>query len=396
MAFQGANIILPVFSPTDPANITDLEWDSFEDEAMTAWRALNFANNAMDPNYVNPAMNPAFAASPADSPGRLFAAMGISVQLANLNNAYHNMRNARIVNPPPAPVAPAAPAAPAALAAPAAPAAPVSRHKATPPSEYHGKTNKAKTFMNECENYFVQMPMNDELRIRAVLQLMKDDAAQWKDEQLEAFNIIPLPFQLTSWINFKAAFRTRFYDPREVERAQAELAAGKIKQTTSVRIFVDQIREKTSKAGWGTDAQRMSYIRLGLKPEVRKAVAGQIHPNYEAYVQALIHADEELQDMKGSEKNQRTGTSKEKKEEKPNNSKYRLTEDEKKEHMDKHLCFKCHKTGHSSSACKNPRTVYAEVKKTSVANVEETKTEEASTSKGKAKATEDEDFPESE
>jgi hypothetical protein len=37
MAFQGANIILPTFTPTDPANITDAEWDSFKDETMTAW-----------------------------------------------------------------------------------------------------------------------------------------------------------------------------------------------------------------------------------------------------------------------------------------------------------------------------------------------------------------------
>jgi hypothetical protein len=393
MAFQGANIIILVFTPTDPANITNAKWDSFEDEVMTTWRALIFVNNMMDPNYQAPAMNPAFAAAPADSPGRLFAAMGILVQLTNLNNTYQNLRNTLIVNPPPPPAA--APAA--APAAPAAPAAvPATRHKATPPSEYHGKTNKAKTFMNECENYFVQTPMNDELKIQAVLQLMKEDTAQWKDKQLEAFNIAPLPFQLTSWANFRAAFHVRFNDPREVERAQAELAGGKVRQTTSVHLFVDQIREKTSKAGWGTDAQQMSYIRLGLKLEVRKAVAGQVAPNYKAYIQMLIHADKELQDMKGLERSQRTGTSKEKKEEKPNNNRYWLTEDEKKEHMDKHLCFKCHKTGHSSSTCKNPCTVYSEVKKTLVANVEETKNEEPSTSKGKGKATDNEDFPESE
>jgi hypothetical protein len=100
--------------------------------------------------------------------------------------------------------------------------------------------------------------------------------------------------------------------------------------------------------------------------------------------------------MKGLEKNQRMNTSRDKKEERPNNSKYRLMEDEKKEHMDKHLCFKCHKTGHSSSTCKNPHTVYSKVKKTSIANVEEARSEEPSTSKGKDKAMDNEDFPESE
>jgi hypothetical protein len=328
MAFQGANIILPVFTPTDPANITDPEWDNFEDEAMTAWRGLIFTNNMMNPNYIALAMNLAFVAAPGDSLGRLYAAMGILVQLTNLNNTYQNLRNTLIVNPPPPPAAPAP--------------APATRHKATPPSEYHGKANKAKTFMNECENYFVQTPMNDELKIQVVLQLMKEDATQWKDKQLKAFNVAPLPFQLTSWANFKAAFHTHFNDPRETECAQAELAAGKVRQTTSVCLFMDQICEKTSKVGWGTDAQRMSYIRLGLKPEVRKAVAGQVAPNYKAYIQMLIHTDKELQDMKGLEKSQKMNTSKNKKEERPNNSKYQLMEDEKKEHMDKHLCFKCH------------------------------------------------------
>jgi hypothetical protein len=138
----------------------------------------------------------------------------------------------------------------------------------------------------------------------------------------------------------------------------------------------------------------MAYIRLGLKPEVRKAIAGQVAPNYEAYIQMLINTDEELQDMKGSEKGQRTNTSKDKKEGGTNNNRYQLTEDEKKEHMEKHLCFKCHKTRHSSSTCKNPRTVYSEVKKTSAANVEEAKSEEPSTSQGKGKAMDEEDFPE--
>jgi len=31
--------------------------------------------------------------------------------------------------------------------------------------------------------------------------------------------------------------------------------------------------------------------------------------------------------------------------------------------MDGHLCFKCHKPGHGSKDCKNPWTVYSEVRK---------------------------------
>jgi hypothetical protein len=61
MAFIGANVQIPVFMPVDPAAITQAEWDNFEDEATMAFRALHFANHMMDPNYIQPALNPAFA-----------------------------------------------------------------------------------------------------------------------------------------------------------------------------------------------------------------------------------------------------------------------------------------------------------------------------------------------
>ena len=57
--------------------------------------------------------------------------------------------------------------------------------------------------------------------------------------------------------------------------------------------------------------------------------------------------------------------------EKVDNSKYKLTDAEKKEHTDGNLCFKCHQKGHSLRDCKNPHMVYSEVKKkTQVAKVE--------------------------
>ena len=53
---------------------------------------------------------------------------------------------------------------------------------------------------------------------------------------------------------------------------------------------------------------------------------------------------------------------------KADNSKYKLSDEEKKEHIDGHLCFKCHKPRPGSKECKNPRMVYSEVKK--VASIE--------------------------
>ena len=53
---------------------------------------------------------------------------------------------------------------------------------------------------------------------------------------------------------------------------------------------------------------------------------------------------------------------------KADNLKYKLSNKEKKEHINRHLCFKCHKPGHGSKECKSPWTVYLEVKK--VASIE--------------------------
>jgi len=55
------------------------------------------------------------------------------------------------------------------------------------------------------------------------------------------------------------------------------------------------------------------------------------------------------------------------------NSKYKLTNKEKKEHMDRHLCFKCHKPGHRSKDCKSPQTIYSEVQKVTEVKVKEDK-----------------------
>ena len=87
------------------------------------------------------------------------------------------------------------------------------------------------------------------------------------------------------------------------------------------------------------------------------------------------------------------------KEARPNNSKFKLTDKERKEHVEGNLCFKCHKKGHASKDCRGERTVYADFKKKKapVTNVETQ--EESNTSKGKGKAQieevtqeEDEDF----
>ena len=85
-------------------------------------------------------------------------------------------------------------------------------------------------------------------------------------------------------------------------------------------------------------------------------------------------------DKKGGNPSKTTG-------EKVDNSKYKLTKEEKKEHTEGNLCFKCHEAGHGSRNCPNPRTVYSETKKKKarVSNVQ-TKEKTKAKDKGKAKA----------
>ena len=107
---------------------------------------------------------------------------------------------------------------------------------------------------------------------------------------------------------------------------------------------------------------------------------------------AAIQTDEHLQGLKTrnspkkQDKKGNTALTSKTQGERADNSKYKLTNTEKKEHTDGNLCFKCHQKGHSSRECKNPCTVYSEVKrKTPVAKVE-TK-EKKDKGKGKDKST---------
>jgi len=76
---------------------------------------------------------------------------------------------------------------------------------------------------------------------------------------------------------------------------------------------------------------------------------------------------------------------------KTNNSKYKLTDEELKEHMEKKLCFKCHKPKCSSSTCTNPHTVYSKTKKKAqVANITTKEKKEAKKAKIKEVKAEEE------
>jgi len=110
----------------------------------------------------------------------------------------------------------------------------------------------------------------------------------------------------------------------------------------------------------------MDIIESGLKVDLARAIAGRNFATYQDYIRALISTNEALQQLctkdqkksfgSGNSVASGSGSAKLDNKDKPcvDNSKYKLTDKEKKEHMDRHLWFKCHKPSHSSKDCKNP------------------------------------------
>jgi len=361
-------IQVPAFTPADPANVTGAEWTAFQNAADFADGQLHVGMALLPgPAYNHPAMPQAYTNNPGNPTARL-AAAGATITHLNglvirLMTAHHAaalaLAQAQAGGQQAAPPAPPPPAAP--------------RIKATTPTKFGGKTLHARTFIAECDNYYALVPMTDEQRIRFALQLIDEEGAGWKRNQLGLLGQVQPPAHLATWVAFVAEFNLRFADPEEQKKAAALLNHGKVIQTTSVREFIDRVNEKCDLAHYDGQEQRMDIIEAGLKPDLARAVTAQRFANYQDYVQVLISTDEVLQRLRtkeqkktfGSSNATASGSNSTKSNEKPrvDNSKFKLSEEEKKEHMDGHLCFKCHKPGHGSKDCKNPRTVYSDVRK---------------------------------
>jgi len=153
---------------------------------------------------------------------------------------------------------------------------------------------------------------------------------------------------------------------------------GKLIQITNASDFLDRVRDTCQKAGWNNPAQWQVVAHTGLKKEITAALAGQVPHDWDDFVDMVINTDKDLQCTHNKEKRSNpkktTSTSSSASTLKdpncPNLSKFKLSNDEWKEHIDGGLCFKCHKKGHSSKECKGEQTVYKDIKKALVANVE--------------------------
>jgi hypothetical protein len=277
------------------------------------------------------------------------------------------------------------------------PAAPVIRVKAALPSRFSSNVMLSRSFLEECDNYFILNTMSEEQRIRFALQLMDGDADHWKKTCLATFTQAQHPNWTINWELFKLHFNERFEDTQEREQAHQLLLNGKLVQMTSIQKFADLVKDTCQKAGWNDPLQWKSVLCNGMKKEVTLVLAPHMLLHWNDYLHLAISTDEELQCLKGKDSTPQrksttasTSTSRDNKNH-PDNSKFKLSDDKKKEHVKQGLCFKCHKKGHNSRECKGERTIYKEFKsgRAQVANVE-------TMDKGKEVAPiEDEDFVDS-
>ena len=410
---------LPIFAPVDPAHITAAEWTGYRTEVDNFFLYINGEITTLDPAAVVEPTPASFIANPAPATQRLLAAGATTawlyrlqaqanqliataaaaqaqaalaqaqatagqvappvigaragqVNVAQLVNIIANMQ-AQVNNLVAAQMAPVAP--------PAAPLLP--RIKTSLPDKFTGDIKLTRHFLNQCDNYFTLNYMTHEQKVRFALQLVTGEAEYWQRTTLDQLQALVPPAWSTDWNLFKAEFILRFEDRQERRRAAHNLMNNKVVQISTARKFVDHVRDTCLKAGWTTEEQWMEAARNGLKEEVAAALDGRVLNTWATFIEAVIETDEAQQRRREQKKlttpkKSATSTTNTNNNKGPREdlSKFKLSDEERKEHNAKNLCFKCHKAGHTLKDCKGQRTIYAEFKKTQVANVEVTEEKE--------------------
>jgi hypothetical protein len=389
-----AHLPIPVLTSANVAQLTNQEWATYLADVGVFEAAEEARLVAADPQGIFPAQPAALTAAPTTPTTRLHAAMLITAWLTQGRAMAVTAETAVATAAAAAAAAQAQAAAILAaqgqqvvpgmnqliqalqaivpnLPAAAQPAAGAARIKMALPKEYTGNPREAKRFLRNCKNYFTLNTMNAQQRVLFTLQLIEGDAAHWKNTALNELDQNPPPLWHNNWELFQGEFRSHFADPSEREKALEKLIHGKVTQVVSVKRFLDDVVQTCQEAGWTTEAQWKDVARMGLKKEVATMIAGAYPATWIDFRNRLIEVDKEIQRLKGW--SDRTPPKKPslssssnttaKKETRPDNSKFKLTNEDKKEHAEQNLCFKCHKKGHSSKDCKGERTVYADFKK---------------------------------
>ena len=282
---------VPAFNPSNPQHPTAQEWANFQAAVNVANVQLQMGLAMMSTNprqYQHPALPADYLEIPTTPTTQLEAATHLNT---HLNGLLLKLMVAELN----AELAAVLPFQPQQLNAP-------SRVKAALPSRFNGKPQNANTFIAKCTNYFILNPMTEEQQIRFSLQLMEGGAENWKIQQLQLLNQPIPPAHFATWQTFVAEFQLRFVDTLERKRAAWALNTMKVTQSTSARLFIDQIQEQCDKAGYTSEVHRMDLIRSGLKPELARALAGRFPTNYQDFIRMVVTTDEDLQQQKERER----------------------------------------------------------------------------------------------
>ena len=88
------------------------------------------------------------------------------------------------------------------------------------------------------------------------------------ENQLELIRQVPQPAHFATWDTFVVEFNKCFKDPHVQKKVQNRLFNGDIKQTTSARVFIDELKEVFIKGGIHDDFTKFTLCERGLKEEV--------------------------------------------------------------------------------------------------------------------------------
>jgi hypothetical protein len=164
----------------------------------------------------------------------------------------------------------------------------VGRSKIPTPDTFDGTREKARAFLETTIIYMNHFPLefaDDEVRIRFVLLLLRDNAAKWAQPILTNLSGIG-PYNLvgTDWDEFSRQFQAAFYDPMEQRSAQAQLRS-LTQGTDDVATYAAKWRQLVALTGWTQDGPLQASFAHGLQGRILDRLADQDDP---ATIEELI------------------------------------------------------------------------------------------------------------
>jgi hypothetical protein len=178
-------------------------------------------------------------------------------------------------------------------------------------ANFEGKNSAAAWhFIRECANYACISPFVDEQsQIQWALQMMRGGASQWRDDQMDGYDIFPVAPHLLGWDDFVTEFEARWVDPNEEGKAVDKLMTRQVSQRTSVKVYNDTFNELlnlTSLAN--TSMAVLRAYNAGIKTDVWTAALPALrvdrNMSFHDCQQLMVEMDELLQERRPHQQQQ--------------------------------------------------------------------------------------------